>query len=283
MAEKLSDFPVILSLLEAHEIGYHSSSHSIRPIIPEYTDIPDYEEAYHRALDRETAHIDPLTGKVKGRGGIHFLRDLFPEKKIVSFRAPGGCWSPSHLEAIVKLGIKFDFSTYISSVPVYYRDITFYPSSMLIDNFKISFYPIFMYHLIKNKISVLNSHPSSLINREPWDFIYYRANPTELFEVQGKSWEDTKTILQKFEMLLKKLKMLQQVNAVEVTSDLIKSKRNLSITKNGIEKAYDKSILWSRTFFNYKPIFLHYHFYKYFEHGKKFDTDFIRKQENLVI
>ena len=115
MAEKLSNFPNILDKIKNHEIGYHSSSHSVRPIIAEYTDVESYDKAYAISLERETARIDPLTGKVKGEGGIFFLQDLFHLKKIKTYRAPGMSWNPPHLEALVDLGIKFDFSSYINT------------------------------------------------------------------------------------------------------------------------------------------------------------------------
>lgn len=264
MAEKLCDFPEIMDLLKAHKLGYHSSSHSVRPTIPEYTDVENYEEAYLRALEREVSHVNPLTGEVEGQGGISLLRNLFPKKKIVSFRAPGGCWSPPHLDALVELGIKFDFSGHIFSIPVSYRDVTFFPNSVLIDRFNISVYSGFLSHILKDRITVLCSHPSSFVNRKAWDSIYYRANPKKIFEVQPKSWEETKSLFLRFESLLKKIKLLQEMNVVEATPDLARSKRNIFITKTGIEKAYEKSIWWSRTFFGYEPKFLRSHFFRYF-------------------
>ena len=52
MAKKLKRYPTIVDLLENHEIGYHSTSHSVRPIIAEYTDIEDYGEAIRIAFFR---------------------------------------------------------------------------------------------------------------------------------------------------------------------------------------------------------------------------------------
>lgn len=84
MAEKLENFPNIVQLLNEHEIGYHSSSHSVRPTIFEFTDIQDYEKAYQISLERETSHINPLTGKIEGKGGIHSVKNLFPKKQIIA-------------------------------------------------------------------------------------------------------------------------------------------------------------------------------------------------------
>ena len=118
MAEKLSSFPDTVELLCEHQIGYHSSSHSIHPTLFEFTDVESYEEAYQTSIIRETAHINPVTGEVEGSGGIQALRRLFPKKQIDSFRAPGYCWTPPHLDAMKTLGIKYDFSTNISIAPV---------------------------------------------------------------------------------------------------------------------------------------------------------------------
>jgi len=264
MAEKLSDFPEILDFLSAHEIGYHSSSHSVRPIIPEYTDVDSYEEAYDQSLEREVAHINPLTGEVEGKGGIILLRELFPKKKIVSFRAPGGCWSPPHLEALVKLGIKLDFSTCISSIPIYHKGVTFYPNFVLIDEIDIAVGFSFTYHALTEKIVVLNSHPDYYVNRKAWDSMYYRSNPKKLFEVQQKSQTETRNLFSRFESLLEKFKLLQTMNAVEVVPDLVESKISLCLREGSIVKIYEESERWSRRFFNYKTKFLRSHFFRYF-------------------
>ena len=70
MAEKLARFPQVVDLLEEHEIGYHSTSHSVHPTIFEYTDVDDYQEAYRASLSREVSHINPLSGTIEGRGEI---------------------------------------------------------------------------------------------------------------------------------------------------------------------------------------------------------------------
>ena len=85
MAEKISKFPKILDLLESQEIGYHSSAHTVRPTIIELTDVENYELARQYSLTRETRHINPLTGKAEGQGGIISLQNLFSSKKIFHF------------------------------------------------------------------------------------------------------------------------------------------------------------------------------------------------------
>ena len=97
MAKKISVFSEVFDLLEGHEIGYHSSAHSVRPIIVEYTDVEDYALACRFSLKRETSYVNPLTGECEGKGGILLLKDLFSNNQVISFRAPGNSWSPPHL------------------------------------------------------------------------------------------------------------------------------------------------------------------------------------------
>ena len=129
MAERLEGHAGITSLLEEHEIGFHSSSHSVHPTIFEYTDVASYEKAYEIALVRETSHINPLNGQMEGKGGIFAVRSILGDKEIVAYRAPGFCWSPPHTEALRDLGVKFDFSSILAPTPVFYKGLTFYQSS----------------------------------------------------------------------------------------------------------------------------------------------------------
>lgn len=182
MAEKLARLPQIVDSLDEHEIGYHSTSHSVHPTVFEYTDVGDYQEAYHTSLSREVAHINPLSGAIEGRGGIEALRDLFPHKKMESFRAPGFSWSPPHLEALTHLGVKYDFSTNISDIPVEYRGITFFPFPLFIDSVPLR---SFLRSVMRKKVTVVDFHPNFFVNEDWWDSIFFSGiNPNRLY---GKS------------------------------------------------------------------------------------------------
>lgn len=264
MAEKLSNFPQILDLLGDHEIGYHSSSHSVRPTIFEYTDVKNYEAAYLTSMERETAHINPLTGEIEGEGGILFLRDIFPNKNILSFRAPGCCWSPPHLESLVKLGIKFDFSANISPWPVYFKGITFYPYPVILGRFHPSVYSETLSSILKNEVTVLFAHPFLFVNRIAWDTIYHKGNPEKLFKVPQRSREETEFMFLKFELLLKQIKLFQRTKLLQATPYLRRSRKDLKITKIGIQKCCETSMTWPIKVFDYQPTFLRSHFFNYF-------------------
>ena len=79
MAGKLKEHPEYPIQLKEHEIGYHSTGHSVRPLVSEFTDVEDYSEAVQIALKRETSYVSPITG-----GGVGFWRPYFSEESFPS-------------------------------------------------------------------------------------------------------------------------------------------------------------------------------------------------------
>jgi len=234
MAEKLSNFPEILDLLKNHEIGFHSSSHSVRPIIPEYTDVKSYHKAYSISLEREAAHINPLTGKIEGKGGIYFLQHLFHPKKIEAYRAPGNSWTPPHLQALADLGIKFDFSSNITtSEPVRYKGITFYPYTFTQTwEGSLSDYQYLYYAILKRKVAVFDLHPTLYVNQNVWDSIYHKGNPQTLKRVRERPLKEARSLFKKFELLLKQINLLRHAKLIEVDPKLSTPPRDLIMSKN---------------------------------------------------
>ena len=264
MAEKIREFPNILDLLENHYIGYHSSAHSVHPTIIEYTDVKDYALARQISLRRETSHINPLTGECDGKGGLTSLESLFPKKEVIAFRAPGLCWSPPHLEALKDLGIRFDFSTDLSPIPIHYRGLTFYPSAIFLNVINILRYRMILRQLMSYTTSVLLFHPHDFVNANPWDTAYFSGNPKSLYKVEARMWKDTKTILRNFELFLKRFSFLHKSGIIEVTPILEKSRKERNFTKQSVIKAYQTSISWVKNFFGYNPKFVPGHFEKFF-------------------
>jgi len=265
MAEKLEKFPNIVQLLNEHEIGYHSSSHSVRPAIFEFTDIEDYEKAYQISLERETSHINPLTGKIEGKGGIYSVKNLFPKKQIIAYRAPGCCWSPPHTQALQDLGIQFDFSSKLSSIPVFYGGLTFYPYPIIAQwSGKISDYRVFLLSAFKNEVTVIGLHPSLFTNLNEWDYDYWNGNPKQSIPPCPRKADEIKSLFHSFDFFLKQIKWLEKLKLIEVSLNLKKSEKNLTVTKETVEKCYEGSIRWAKRFFNYEPKFFQNHFYKFF-------------------
>jgi len=267
MAEKLSDYPQIVNELKNHEIGYHSSSHSVRPIIPEFTDLKNYEKAYEISIQRETSHINPITGKTEKEGGIYILRDLFHPKKIQAFRAPGMCWTPPHLEALRDLGIKYDFSSNITaSEPTRYKRITFYPYTFIQQwNGTTYDYKCLFYSVLKNKISVFDLHPTLLVNRVEWDSIYYKGNPRILSTVPERPQNEVALLFRNFDLLIRRIKLLEKARIIDTTPSFNAQNKSLTMTKRQVDNCYEMSIKWAVKRFNYHPKFIKGHFYEFFQ------------------
>lgn len=271
MCEKLKDYPRILDLLEDEEVGYHSTAHSTHPTIFEYTDIADYQKALHISLDRERARINPLTGELEGKGGILSLREVFRKNKIVSFRAPGFCWSPPHLEALEKLGIRFDFSANLSPIPTRHRGITFYPFSEAGYGLSLIARSIFRSiltfpHLAfrtRSRYSVVMIHPDSFVNEIFWDSIYYRGNPKQFLKVPPRSERTTDYLLRDFELFLRRTSDLVKKKGLEVTPALEENESEEHFTEKDVKRSYLRSVVWPRRYFNYRPKFLFRHFLRY--------------------
>jgi peptidoglycan/xylan/chitin deacetylase (PgdA/CDA1 family) len=266
MAEKISNYPQIIEMLRNHEIGYHSSSHSVHPTIPEYTDLKSYKKAYEISIQRETSHINPLTGKPEKEGGIYFLQDLFHPKKIQAFRAPGMCWTPPHLEALNSLGIKYDFSSNLTfSEPLFHKGITFYPLTTTQQwNGTTYDYECLTYSILRHKVAVFDLHPTLLVNQVEWDSIYYKGNPKTLSTVPKRPQKETDFLFNKFELLIKQIKFLQKVKLIDANPTFNASNKNLIITKQQVNRCYEKSMQWSRKRFDYHPKFIRNHFQEFF-------------------
>jgi hypothetical protein len=265
MAEKLAHYPNIVDLLEEHEIGYHSSSHSVHPTIFEFTDVESYETAYQASLTRETSHINPLTGEIEGKGGILALRGLFPKNRIISYRAPGFCWSPPHTEMLRDLGINYEFSFNISSVPVYYKGLTFYPYPSFAGwNGKTLDYCHFLKLILKNAIVVGGFHPYDLVTCGDWDSIYYTGNPQQISSPHLRTASEFKSLFRSLDLFLKQLSHMEKMNLLMITTNLRRGERELHVTKSCVDRIYEHSMKWAKQFFNYNPVYLRNHFFKFF-------------------
>ena len=267
MTEKISNYPQIIEMLRNHEIGYHSSSHSVHPTIPEYTDLQSYKKAYEISIERETSHINPLTGKPEREGGIYFLQDLFQPKKIQAFRAPGMCWTPPHLEALNSLGIKYDFSTNLTfSEPVLFKGITFYLYTVTQQwNGTTYDYECLLYSILRHKVTVFDLHPTLLVNQIEWDSIYYKGNPKTLLTVPQRPAKETAFLFNKFELLIRRINFLRKAKLIETDPFFKTSNKNLNINKEQVNRCYETSMKWSRKRFNYHPKFIRNQFYEFFD------------------
>jgi hypothetical protein len=273
MAEKLAFHPEITRSLMAHEIGFHSSAHSVHPTIFEYCDVERYENAYRTSLERETSHVDPLSGKIEGVGGILALRELFPNKNVRAYRAPGCCCPPPNLEALAGLGIRHDFSFCVSKAPVSYKGITFYPkpvfrncdNALLGGGLQMTNWSRLMWSIFMREMTVLDFHPHSFVEKDFWDGAYHRGNPPRLKRALQRDCADIQNRLAKLEVLLKRVRRLEELGAIETSPNLMQSKTCLDTTKLNIDGLANDFAYWPKTLFGYEPKYIRSQLSEFFE------------------
>lgn len=261
VAEKLEDYPDIVESLGRHEVGFHSSSHSVHPTVYEFSDVKDFDVAVSESVARETCHVNPFSGKLEGKGGLCALQKLFPCKEVVAYRAPWHCWTPAHFEALKSLGLKFDFSTTLSKTPVSFKGLTFYPYPL---SNSYSGKPNYRYLALalRNGCAVLTVHPSMLVNSNAWDSNYLGANPTEAFKQTPRSLVESEFLFSEFEGLLKRLSHFRKLGVIDVTPTLEFAHKNLS-AKIDIDEIYSDSMKWTLKQ-KYVPSFIFDQFKNYF-------------------
>jgi len=264
IAEELASCAEILELLRGHQIGYHSSSHSVRPTIFEYTDVEDYEEARSVSLKRECSHIDPLTGEIQGEGGIRVLRSLFRNDVVEAFRAPDYCWTPPHLEALRDLGIKYDFSSQMSKEPADFRGITFYPYPICHNWTGNYLFRDLLLSLLKRKTTVVNFHDWYFVDAQPWNYFYSNGNPEKLRRVEARKQEETSRMFLAFDLFLRILKVVQDLNLARITPELERSLTSLNIEQLDPKKVCMAMARWYKDNYGYLPTNLCQHFERFF-------------------
>jgi len=264
MAEKLSLHPDIVEKLTAHEIGFHTSSHSTRPMLTEYTDIPDYDEAVDVSIERDTSKIDYWSGEIRGVGGLNALKDLFPGKEITAYRGPGYSWSGPHMEALSRLGIEFDFTAQFGDTKVLHRGLTFHPEPIeYLENLTKKNIQDVVEKTKNADVSILSLHPNQYAVAGFWDTIFYKGNPEVL--TQQTPLADTEAE-RRFSLLsdfLKELQILEETEVIEIQDKLKRAKEKISPDDLDLENVYDMSIWWPKEYFSYEPTHLRGHFLRY--------------------
>jgi hypothetical protein len=268
MAERLSSYPKIIDLLDMHEIGFPSTSHSVRPTIFEYCDVEKCEDAFSNTIERETAHINPLSGKIEGKGGIYALRDLFPSKDVCAYRAPGYSCPPPHLRAMASLGIKYDFSMSLSRIPVWHEGTTFFPLPVFLDcetallGSESTFlkWAIFLRSVFMREVTVLNFHLDRFVNKDWWDSIFHKGNPAKLSCVSEREDRETRRMFMMTDLLLKMVSRLEKLRVIDTSPIPYKAEIQLDVNKVNIEETINKYAYWPRMFFGYSPKYAASHF-----------------------
>ena len=273
VASVIQKNPELSEALQSHEIGYHCSAHSIRPLIFEYTDIGDYDAAIRLSIEKETQHCSPDLVKDVQRRGLLEFQEMFPISRIVSFRAPFMSWSPPHLEALKSLGISYDFSSSVTDKPFYHKSMMFFPPALPLDGipniigywgenpsktenrvFKLN---LTISRILKERCTVLSLHPARLVFKTQRNYLKKSSKNLE------RSSLDVAIRLCVIELLFRQLSVLQRLKLIEVTPSFKIEKEPLPEFDPKV--AYNRSIYAARKLFHYNPRFLYSHFRKFFD------------------
>lgn len=186
----------VLKALEAHNIHFHSYSHSIHPTINEYTDIDDYNKAYSLCFEQEFK-------------GLEIVKSVTGKKEIYAAVPPGESKSYVAMYAYSDMGIKaycdtacdtedgkgayycnlFNMDYYVSFETMFYNENAIEVADLL-DN------------LSKRKKAIIYNHPNAIVYREFWDKINYdKENKAEF----GKWQESTKRKVEEIDLFMQRV------------------------------------------------------------------------------
>lgn len=276
VAEKVCGNSAIFELLNDHEIGWHSSNHSLKPTLPQHLDLPDYNEAINTAIQRETSDIDPLTGKIVSNGGIHRLRELFPNKKVDFFRAPFNYLTPPHVEASKSLGFKHIFSGDFSDNAFMHKGLMFHPSATFIDDPLTKIVQIdygkktltspFLKASVNPSI-IFGMHPSSLMYKEgpPAALKSRYLNPMRPLRIEWRTGllaAFNSNALRSFFFYLSKLQKRMNANRYLPVGS---AASQTYAAEFNTERTIQYCLYVAKTLFNYTPKFLRRHYDIFFE------------------
>ncbi len=264
MAEQIGAYPETVERLSQHRIGYHGTSHERSLPIIQRSDVPDYKQA----VESLTSSENYAESTMSPTHNLQTLKEVFPKNDITCFRAPFLAWTPPYLEALTTYGIKFDFSSYVSDTPVTFKGITFYPGPITIDETLATFMAkadprsvprLLCGLLLRNSVSVLHFHPSSLLFHR----YYY---PRKRRQLRGET--QVKLAISILQFLFKRISILRESNLVDVTSHLSESWRPLKPENLDIGNVYRLGIMNAANHFNYHPRFILSHFMQFFDQEK---------------
>lgn len=157
----------VAEALKYHEIDFHTFGHTYHPMIDEYTDTDDFDEAYTRCADEESK-------------GIEYVRDFFGRDKIYAAVPPGNQKNYAAMYAYADMGI----SVYADTVcdpyngrGMYYCDIYHIEYVRSLESFLLEWddneVKRFVGELASRPRAVIYTHPNVAVAKTWWDIDNY--------------------------------------------------------------------------------------------------------------
>ncbi len=203
----------VISALKSHEFGCHSYGHSLHPMLNEYTDIEDFEEAYKEVTRQESEAIR-LIGKISDGAPIYYACPPGNQKNYVAMYAYSDMGIPIYADT---------FCDTPDGRGVYYCNIyqiryTHCLEELLTMNSDEELVA-FVDDMAKYKRAILFTHPNMAVYANYWDLPnYYKENKHEFGE-----WEEPKRnppeVTEKFYNRIRKLiELIKNDDRFNITS-----------------------------------------------------------------
>ena len=194
----------VIDALSHHEIGTHTYGHTLHPMINEYTDIENFEEAEAELIKQETK-------------GVEYIKEVLGVDRVWAACPPGNQKSYVAMYGYHKMGIPIYADTFCDTewgTGAYYCNIFHAYYAFGIEWFlrdatdeqikeKLD-------ELAKRERAVIYTHPNMIIKADFWDAInYHKENLVpfgEWIEAPDLDEEITKTVLNNMRKLIRMIK-----------------------------------------------------------------------------
>lgn len=194
----------VIKALSYHEIGTHTYGHTLHPMINEYTDIEDFEEAQRELIRQETE-------------GIEYIKSTLGVDRVWAACPPGNQKSYVAMYGYHKMGIPIYADTFCDTewgtgayyCNIFHANYTFGIEWFLRDATEEQMKEV-LDQLAKRERAVIYTHPNMIIKADFWDAInYHKENLVpfgEWIEAPDLDEEITKRVLENMRKLIRLIK-----------------------------------------------------------------------------
>ncbi|MBR2443906.1 MAG: hypothetical protein IKB27_00725 [Clostridia bacterium] len=228
----------VIEALSHHEIGTHTYGHTLHPMINEYTDIEDFEEAQKELIRQETL-------------GIEYIKNTLGVDKVWAACPPGNQKSYVAMYGYHKMGIPIYADTFCDTekgTGAYYCNIFHAYYAFGIEWFlrdateeqikeKLN-------ELAQRERAVIYTHPNMIIKEDFWDAVNYHKENLVPFgqwiEPKDLPQEITDTVLKNMRLLIRLIKNDPRFRIITYSqlANELKNDGERIVTKEQVKEIY---------------------------------------------
>lgn len=157
----------VIEALKYHEIDLHTYGHSLHPMINEYTDVEDFEQARKEVIRQETE-------------ALRLIGETFGTERVYAAVPPGNSKSYAAMYAYADMGIPVYADTFCDPADgsgshycnIFHMDYAYCFESNLFDGDRKEIDAV-IDRLSARKRAVVYTHPNASLFEEWWDILNY--------------------------------------------------------------------------------------------------------------